>query len=177
MSAGVAPPGALTPDPTEAARAALLALEGPDHPALAGWVHPERGLLLSPYATVLTGEGVILLPHTVEALADDDPVRHWGWYDGSGDPIELTFREYHDRFVWNRDYATAPEVSVDRRIGTSTSVDNLAEAFPGATVVEFHHPGTDPELHGMDWGSLRLVMERDGERWWLIAVVGDRWTT
>jgi hypothetical protein len=163
--------------PREAAAAALEALSGPDPTRLAEWIHPERGLLFSPYAAVEPAEAVVLSAEEVRALPAVDPVRLWGYHDGTGEPIEATFTEYHARFVFDRDFRQAPRVSVDERIGTSTTLDNLRDVFPGATVVEYHDPGTDPALEGMDWGSLRLVLERDGGRWWLVAVVHDRWTT
>lgn len=164
-------------DPQVAARAALEALAAPDPSALSGWIHPDRGLLFSPYAAVEPEEAVVLSVDDVRALPATDAVRTWGYHDGTGEPIRATFAEYHARFVFDRDFRQAPRVSVDERIGTSTTLDNLRDVFPGATVVEFHDPGTDPALEGMDWGSLRLVLERVEGRWWLVAVVHDRWTT
>lgn len=178
-----APPSATPADPHTAddlqvaARAALEALAPPDPAALSGWIHPDRGLLLSPYAAVEPEEAVVLSVDDVRALPATDPVRLWGYHDGTGEPIRASFAEYHARFVFDRDFRQAPRVSVDERIGTSTTLDNLREVFPGATVVEYHDPGTDPALEGMDWGSLRLVLERVEGRWWLVAVVHDRWTT
>lgn len=170
------PPAATGEDPRAAASAVLEALAAPDPELLAAWAHPEQGIHFSPYATVVPEEGVTFLPQTLRGLPEEDPVRSWGWYAGSGEPIEGTFADYHREFVWDQDFRTAPRVSVDERIGTSTTVDNLAEAFPGARVVEFHVPGSDPALEGMDWASLRLVMERADGRWWLRAVVHDQWT-
>lgn len=164
-------------DPREAALGALEALGGVDPEDLARWVHPERGLLFSPYPTVDPGEAVVLTPEEIRGLGKRDPVRLWGYHDGTGDPIRLSYADYRARFVLDRDFAAAPVVSVDERVGVGTSLDNLRELYPEATVVEFHHPGVDPAFEGLDWRSLRLVLLREAGRWWLVAVVHDEWTT
>jgi hypothetical protein len=173
--------GAVPPSPSDAVREAadqvLDALAGPDLPRLAALAHPERGILFSPYAYVEPGEAVVLTPDELLSLQESDPVRSWGWTDGSGEPIQLTFQSYHGEYIYERDFRAAPRVSVDDRIGVGTTVDNIAQQFPGATTVEYHIPGVDPALEGMDWASLRLVLIREDERWWLVAVVHDQWTT
>ena len=43
--------------------------------------------------------------------------------------------------------------------------------------MEYHVPGTNPDYGGMDWRSLRLVMEEgDDGKWDLRAVIHDEWT-
>jgi hypothetical protein len=174
-------PGAVPASPSdgvrEAADQALDALAGPDLPRLAALAHPDRGVLFSPYAYVEPGEAVVLTPAELLSLEGADPVRSWGWTDGSGEPIQLTFQAYHGEYIHDRDFRAAPRVSVDERMGVGTTVDNIAQQFPGATTVEYHIPGVDPTLEGMDWASLRLVLIQEEERWWLVAVVHDQWTT
>jgi len=168
------PPAA--PGVREAADHALDALAGADLPLLAGLAHPQRGVLFSPYAYLEPGEAVVLTPDELRSLEESDPVRSWGWTDGSGEPIQLTFRDYHREYIHDRDFRAAPRVSVDERVGVGNTVDNIAQIFPGATTVEYHLPGVDPALEGMDWASLRLVLVQEAGRWWLVAVVHDQWT-
>jgi len=175
---GVAPsaPSSPTAGAREAADQALDALAGPDLPRLAALVHPRRGVLFSPYAFVEPEEAVVLTPDELLSLEGADPIRSWGWYDGSGEPIQLTFQDYHGEYIYDRDFRAAPRVSVDERVGVGNTVDNIPQRVPGATTVEYHVPGVDPTLEGMDWASLRLVLVPEGEGWWLVAVVHDQWT-
>jgi hypothetical protein len=66
---------------------------------------------------------------------------------------------------------------VDRRQAKGNSVDNAAQVYPDARIVEYHVPGRNPDYGGMDWRSLRLVFEEgEGGRWLLVAVIHDEWT-
>jgi len=40
-------------------------------------------------------------------LMESEEVYIWGEYDGSGDPIKLTFAQYFDKFVYDHDFANA----------------------------------------------------------------------
>ena len=79
------------------------------------------------------------------------------YYAGSGEPIQLSFPDYYAKFVYDVDYANAPQVSLNHRLSTGNSIDNSAEFYPGAMVVEYYFPGFDPQYGGMDWRSLRLI--------------------
>lgn len=170
-------------DPTELAQqlearaeAVLKAFATKDGQALAGLVHTKKGVRFTPYGYVDSGD--VTLPSDAFAHAfENDFAFHWGYFDGSGFPIELTIAEYVERFVVPVDYF-APEVKVGYHqvIGTGNSLNNIYEAYPGGVFIEYHHPGTE-QYDGMDWHSLRLVFEPglDGE-WALIAVISDQWT-
>ncbi len=128
---------------------------------------------------------MVLSPEDLRAVARGERLeRVWGRYDGSGEPIRLSFREYVDRFVDDAPYAASGQVAVDTRQGAGTVADDAAEAYPGGRIVEYHVPGTDPSSGGMDWKSLRLVFEkRRGEgdagepgRWYLVGIIHDQWT-
>jgi hypothetical protein len=50
---------------------------------------------------------------TNDELADfdtDQMQRTWGTAEGSGEPIVMTNMEYLNRYVWDHDYRTAPDV-------------------------------------------------------------------
>ncbi|HUM37898.1 MAG TPA: hypothetical protein PLQ85_13585, partial [Anaerolineae bacterium] len=100
----------------------------------------------------------------------------WGVYDGSGEPIQLTFAAYYQKFVFDHDYTTAVAVSVNERLGMGNSIDNSQEYYPGAMVVEYHFPGFDPQYGGLDWTSLRLVFQEFEGRWVLVGIIHDQWT-
>jgi hypothetical protein len=143
---------------------------------LARFVHPERGLRLSPYGYVDSSD-VVLSPASVAALDASSKTRLWGRFDGSGKPIRMPFERYYERFVYDRPFRTARQGSVNEQLGTGNTINNIPAFFgPGATYVEYYAAGSD-EYSGMDWRSLRLVfLPGDEGRWRLVGLVHDEWT-
>lgn len=143
---------------------------------LAGYVHPEKGLRFSPYPCVNPITDLVFAPNEVKILLKDREVYRWGVYAGSGDPIKMTPRQYWKRFVYDRDYLNAPRVGYNTILGKGNARDNRFEVYPGAIIVEYHFPGEDPELHGLDWESLSLVFERYENEWYLVGIIHGQWT-
>jgi len=157
------------------ASAVIQALENRDMAALSTLVHPTRGVRFSAYAFVQESD-LVFMPGQIEGLLADPSPYTWGAYDGSGLPIELTFAEYYDRFVYDQDFANAEQVGYNQIIGMGNSINNCFEFYPGAMVVEYHFSGFDPAFEGLDWKSLRLVFQAEGELWYLVGVIHDGWT-
>lgn len=101
---------------------------------------------------------------------------HWGAFDGSGEPIEMIFADYYKRFVYDHDYAQAEKTAVNQRLGQGNTLDNSREVYPGATIVEYHFSGFDPQYEGMDWRSLRIVLEEYDGQWYVVGIIHDEWT-
>jgi hypothetical protein len=143
--------------------------------AVAQAVHPTKGVRFSPYAYVCERDLVF-----GAALLDDlltDRTRYlWGVYDGSGEPIELTFADYYDDFIYDQDFANAEQVGYDEAVGQGNTINNIGKFYPDAVFVEYHFSGFDPQYGGMDWVSLRLVFEQQEGVWYLVGVVHDEWT-
>jgi hypothetical protein len=108
-------------------------------------------------------------------LLDSEQVYTWGVYDGSGEPINLTFEAYYEEFVYSADFAEAEQVAVNERLGQGNTINNIQEFFPQSSFVEYYLPGSE-EFGGMDWESLRLVFVEDGDTWLLVGIVHDEWT-
>jgi len=160
-----------------AAQEVVEALEARDFGRLAELVHPDDGVLLSPYAYVEPGTHVTLTVADLRRVAEDETIeRVWGHHDGTGEAIRLPFREYFERFVYDAPFLEEGRVAVDRRQGGSNTVDNAAEVWPEGRIVEYHLQGRDPRYEGMDWRSLRLVLVDEGGHWWLVGIVHDEWT-
>jgi hypothetical protein len=100
----------------------------------------------------------------------------WGFHDGSGEPIELTFREYLDTFVTDHPFAEAPEIAWNTPADRGTTIDNALDVYPDGQVVEYHFPGFDPQYEGMDWASLKLAFEEHEEQWYLVGVIHSEWS-
>jgi hypothetical protein len=166
-------------DPVAARAAqAIMALKDGDMAALSSLIHPDKGVRFSPYATVQTGAegGLVFTAAEVPGLMTDSTVYQWGTYDGSGLPIDLTFRQYYDEFVYDVDFARPDVIGFNETIGQGNSIDNIASAYPDGVLVEYHFEGFDPQYAGMDWRSLRLVFEERDGNWYLVGIVHDQWT-
>jgi uncharacterized protein YgiM (DUF1202 family) len=167
-----------------AARAAqiILALKGPDLRTLAGSVHPDKGVRFSPYTYVRAapgspgGQDLVFTAAQVQSLWSDPIVYKWGTAAGSGEAIELTFAGYYDRYIYDVDFARPDVIGFGETVGQGNTINNISEVYPGAVTVEYHFEGFDPQYAGLDWRSLRLVLEPVAGSWYLVGIVHDEWT-
>lgn len=178
------PKGPLSPADAEKviasrAKEALAALKAKDAAKLATMAHPDKGIRFSPYPNVRTGQDgdVVLAASAFQpSLFTDKKLYTWGVYDGNGNPIQLSVADYWQRFVYDVDFATAPQVGYNTIIGKGNTVENSRAVYPDGIVVECHFPGFDAKYQGMDWKSLRLVFEQKGGTWYLVGVIHAQWT-
>jgi hypothetical protein len=162
----------------ETAQMIINILANKDMATLATYVHPDKGVLFSPYVYI-DEDALVFSQSDVEIfLAQGSQQTYtWGVYDGVGDTIELTQSEYYEEFIYDQNFQEAGEVLVDELKPRGNMINNIKEIFPDAKVVEFHLEGTE-EYSGMDWASLNLVLEKDeNNEWKLVAIVHDQWTT
>lgn len=152
------------------------AIQRQDWSTLASCIHPERGVVFTPYSTVEPETDLCFTADQIKNLAQDETVYIWGVEDGRGDPIQMTASQYFERYVYNRDYTQATEIGIDRIMTEGNALENLTEAYPGCRFVDFSFPSADPVNDGMDWSSLKLVFQPQGERWYLVGVVHGEWT-
>ena len=129
----------------------LAALKESDYEALAALVHPEKGVTLTPYSTVEPSCDRNLLPAQLVLLPEDDIPYVWGIEDGTGAPIELTGREYFERYVFNADYTAAPETAAGKRAG------KCGLRLSGGTFC-----GVSLSRSGRTDGRIRLVFSQTG---------------
>lgn len=142
---------------------------------LSEYVHPEKGLLFSPYVFI-NEDAVTFKQENVKTFFDDQEAYRWGAYDGSGEEIKLTPSEYYAKFIYDGSYEQADEIEVDSTKSRGNTIRNIQEVFPDAHTVEYFIKGTEEYGH-MDWKALNLVFEKDGQgEWKLVAIVHDQWT-
>jgi hypothetical protein len=153
----------------------MWALKQKDTETLARLVHPDKGVRFSPYAFVRS-EDIIAHAGQVPELMRDKSVRHWGEFDGTGDPINLTFDAYFQRFIYDVDFVRPHQIGFNRVVGRGNTINNLTAFYPDAVFIEYHLEGMDPKFDGLDWRSLRLVLEKYKGAWYLVGIVHDEWT-
>jgi hypothetical protein len=159
----------------EAAEMVINALAEKDLVAVAEVVHPEQGVRFSPYTYVEESHQVFTAVELVN-LSGSDETYLWGTFDGTGDPIELTFDDYYQRFIYSADFANPEQMAVDEELGYSSMINNIADFYPGSSFVEYHFSGFVEDYGGMDWVSLRLVFTEEEGSWFLVGIVHDQWT-
>ena len=155
----------------------LELLKEKDYTALSGLIHPQKGVTLTPFSTVSTECDRTLTQTDVAELEENQQTYVWGVMDGSGSPIRSTCSDYFDRFVYNADYAQAPEVGVDTVLMSGNALENVSDAYPDARFVDYNFPGIDPGKNGYDWCSLKLVFEPWQNEWYLVGLIHSEWTT
>ncbi len=178
QSAEEHPPEGAPPTAKEAAKTVARALKTGNLKEVAKWAHREKGVRFSPYAYVDVEKDLVFSREELEGLMEDETVYTWGTAAGSGEPIELTYAEYHQRFVYDAAFFEDAEVAENETLGQSTTTNNIAEVYPPDTYafVEYYIDGVDPASEGMDWRSLRLVFEKFGDDHALVGIVHDQWT-
>jgi hypothetical protein len=112
----------------------------------------------------------------IKHINDSDKVYTWGAYDGSGEPIKLTFEEYLSAFVYDKDFLNAEYVGYDEYIGQGNTINNIFDVYPDGKLLEYYFSGFEPEYEGIDWESLKLIFEEKDGSWYLVGIVHDQWT-
>jgi hypothetical protein len=159
----------------EAAETVINALAEKDLAAVAEVVHPEQGVRFSPYTYVEESHQVFAADE-LAGLAGSVEIFLWGYFDGTGDPIQLTFDDYYERFIYSADFDSPEAMAVNEELGFGNTINNIADFYPGSSFVEYHFSGIVEEYSGMDWVSLRLVFVEEDGSWFLIGIVHDQWT-
>lgn len=129
----------------------------------------------SPYGFIGSGEQTLRAADFTKLLSGNKKI-NWGSYDGSGEPIDLTVKQYIEKFVYNADFLHAEKTAIDSFIGTGNSLNNLKQAYPNTRFIEYHFSGFNKKYGGMDWTSLRLVFKESDGKYYLAAIVHDQWT-
>ena len=157
------------------AHTAAAALKDTDYSRLGKMVHPDLCLRFSPYP-YLRESDLVFCPSSLPELLASNDVYIWGTFDGSGEPIELSFGDYHQRFVYDQDFFQPGVIGLNQEVGLGNALNNIPDRYPDGKIVEYHFPGFDPQYGGMDWRSLRLVFIQEQGTWYLVALVHGEWT-
>lgn len=157
------------------AHSVASAIKETDYNLLEEVIHPELCLRFSPYP-YLQASDLSFCPDQLVELPGSSILFTWGRYDGSGDPIELTFDDYHQRFVYDQDFFQPEVVGLNQEVSSGNAINNIPEIYPDGMIVEYHFSGFDPQYAGMDWRSLRMVFIQENGIWYLVALVHGEWT-
>ena len=159
------------------ARQVILSLKTRNLSKFSTFVHPQKGVRFSPYASVLPDEDRVVKKNQLVQMWASNKRYKWGAYDGSGDPIWLTLQKYYQHFIFDHDFSRAKDVAYNpASMSHGNTPNTIREHYPQSIAVEYHFSGFDPKFDGMDWSSLWLVFEKRGSEWYLVGIVHDEWT-
>lgn len=98
----------------------LKAIKKYDLKRLADAVHPDKGVRFSPYGYVDVENHLVFTAEKVKNLATDSKTYLWGYYDATGQPINLTFENYYRKFIYDVDFVNAEQVATTKSWGMET---------------------------------------------------------
>lgn len=161
-------------DLQDMAKQLVLSLQNKEWDTLAAVVHPEFGLVFSPYPTVNLSTARCFTGSQIKTFQRDRELYIWGVYDGTGEPIELNVNDYLARFVSDAEFLSGT-VAVNAVQHAGNALENLETVFEGARYVDFYVPDLAEE-NGMGWKSLHLVFEEYEGLLYLSAVIHSEYT-
>jgi len=153
-----------------------MLLDKKEYTRLADFFHPTEGVRFTPYGYIDTAHDIKLNKVQFLTQLKNKSKQHWGSYDGSGDPINLTVEEYFKKFVYDVRFLKPEQLSVNKTLGHGNSLDNLSTVYPGASYTESYFSGFDKKYGGLDWRSLKLVFKNLDGQIYLVGIVHGQWT-
>lgn len=168
--------GKQTPNsPIDAGNIVIATLLEKDYAKLETLVSKD-GLTLDLYPQIV--EANIVLKKDISKIPTDSKTRIWGYTDGKGDPIDLTTKDFLAKFIVTHDYRLAPEIAINKELGGGTNSISqiMKDAGENRTVVAYYFKGFDQKYGGMDWTTMYLVFDKEGNEYKLRAIAKDNWT-
>lgn len=154
----------------------LAALKSRDAAELSKYVHPQKGVRFTPYTYINTATDLVFPLAGIPALFSGSTQYNWGSFDGSGEPINLTFSGYYAKFIYDKNFLAAPQVVFNQILQRGNMINNFAAVYPQGVSIEYHFTGFNAQYSGMDWESLKLVFEQTGGNWYLVGIIHEQWT-
>ncbi|MFV0606534.1 MAG: hypothetical protein ACK5NK_11905 [Niabella sp.] len=140
------------------------------------FIHPTEGIRFSPYATVGASDRKYSKEGFRTLVTSSKNKRYnWGSYDGSGEPIILTPKEYFRKFVYDANFVNPEKAGVNKVFQEGNSVNNLKTYYRDIDFTDSYFSGGQ-KSGGMDWKSVRLIFKEIDGKYYLVGVVHDQWT-
>ena len=80
-------------------------------------------------------------------------------------------------YILSRDFPNPSAINVNSDRASGNTQNNAASVYPGGIRVEYYiEPSIRDTVPENDWTALRLVFEKSGGSWFLVAVIHDEWT-
>jgi len=160
----------------ETADKVIDAISIKDAKTISDYVHPVKGVRFTPYTYVSVENDIVFQKEEMKNFFEDKNIYLWGYYDGTGDEINLTPGDYYKKFIYSEDFKNAEQIGYNEVLSAGNMLENQFEVYDNPIVVEYYFPGFNPDYAGMDWQSLRLVFEQYEGSWYLAGIIHNQWT-
>lgn len=156
----------------------LGVIKAGNYAELADYFHPVAGVRFSPYAYIDTTVDLDFTKKTFykQFKTKSSSKLVWGYYDGSGDSISLSIRDYFRKFVYDVDFLKAEKTTLNESSSHGNTINNMAAVYEGLHYTESYFSGFDEKFGGMDWRALRLVYKEYNGKHYLVGIIHDEWT-
>jgi len=152
----------------------LQALKAKNYKRFAEFIHPEKGVRFSMYAFISINEDKNFSKTDFIKYQPTKTVFIWGATDGSGEAHQATINQYLRDWVFVKDF-TESSYSLNHFQAGGNSLNNLKEIYPNTDFTENYIKAVG-QNNEMDWNTLRFVFEEFKGKYYLVAVINDRWT-
>lgn len=68
---------------------------------------------------------LVFTTQEVAKLMQDTQIKRWGVFDGTSDPIDLTFRDYYDQFVYDQDFKNPHIIGNNISVSSGNTINNI----------------------------------------------------
>lgn len=161
----------------EFAKKMFLFFKNENYDSIAKYIHPTENLRFSPYNFVDTKNDKYFSGETFLLLVKNPVPILWGKYDAAGDTIFKNWEQYNSKFVFDVDFSRPEKLSINKSFAKGISIDNLADTYKKAQFAEAYFSGFDPKYKGLDWSALKLVFKKHNNKWYLVGVIHNQWTS
>lgn len=129
----------------------------------------KNWVILSPYNNINSGD-IKLSKNEIEIWFSNQNIYNRWDYDGSWEPIKLNLEDYFNTFVYDVDFANAPEKILNESMQRWNTINNIQDFYTGSQTIEYYFPWFDPQYEWIDWKSLTLIFERTWGNRYLIWI-------
>ena len=87
----------------------------------------------------------------------------------------MSLRDYTLIHLYSRDFLSEADVSLgERKVGGGADLDPVFQDRPGSIFVDYYVPNRTGDA-GMDWATLRLILGRYNDKWFLTDIAKKAW--
>ncbi len=156
------------------AREVLFMLQNKNYSQLEEFISSD-GLALNNLPNVnLTKNNV--LKKDISDIPNDSKVHLWGYTDGKGDPINLTTKDFIEKWITPELFINADEIVVNKIKDEGTnSLNTVLQDAGNRTVIGFYH-ASDAAYPGLNWATLYLVFDQENGVYMLRGISRNQWS-
>lgn len=126
-------------------------------------------VIFSPYNNINTWHKKIFKDSFKNLFSNTQIINRWV-YDWSWEPINLNFKDYFDKFIYDVDFSTAPEKILNKVVQRWNIINNIETFYPGSQTIEYYFSWFDSQYEWIDRKSLTLIFSKTWNNRYLIWI-------